>query len=140
MFLISFYYTRREDDQHNIKDIVLFVFTVPVRCTIEGTPIRSVFYEEVLSMVAEKYKPPMLADSPSAVIFLFSARNFAAPQDKSKQRREIWLAKERNPPAYRREILKRRRENVQRRRENVQRRREIRQPRREILAEKRNLA
>ena len=33
--------------------------------------------------VAEKDKPPMLADFTATVIFLFSARNFAAPQDKS---------------------------------------------------------
>ena len=30
-----------------------------------------------------KYKPPKLADFTSTVIFLFSARNFTAPQDKS---------------------------------------------------------
>ena len=33
--------------------------------------------------MAEKYKPPMLADFHSPVIFLFCVRNFAAPQDKS---------------------------------------------------------
>ena len=33
--------------------------------------------------VAQKYKRHMLADFTSTVIFLFSARNVAAPQDKS---------------------------------------------------------
>ena len=36
-----------------------------------------------ITTVAEKYKPPLLADFPSLVIFLLCARNFLAPQDKS---------------------------------------------------------
>ena len=32
---------------------------------------------------AERYKPPTLEEFPSTVIFLFCARNFAAPQNKS---------------------------------------------------------
>ena len=36
-----------------------------------------------LPTVVEKYKQPMLADFTSMVIYLFSARNFAAPQNKS---------------------------------------------------------
>ena len=43
--------------------------------------VRAVCNEDK-STVAEKYKPSMLADFPSMVIFLFCAGNFAATQDK----------------------------------------------------------
>ena len=49
-------------------------------------PPRAHYYDERLNdtaTMAEKHKPPVLADLPSAVIYLFCARNIADPQDKS---------------------------------------------------------
>ena len=52
--------------------------------------------------MAERYTPPMLADFPFKVIFLFGARNSAPPQDKaySRERECGEKAQERNRPGY----------------------------------------